>query len=186
MRVELKCVRLNQRLSEETNCFSADLWCDGVNVGEVTNRGMGGPNEYRARVGMVSKLQAFFVYAKTVHPEFKYEPEDVLISDLLDDAADAKRLAKLVKQCQRSTLFIKPGEQKTGVYWEIKVPITPELRAKVLAKHPGVTFINDDPQAYHAKCVAMAKQETNAILDRLAKLPEVPAEVTQQMALAHE
>jgi uncharacterized protein YcbK (DUF882 family) len=39
IKIELKKISVNQRLSEETNCYSADLYVDGVKWGEVCNRG---------------------------------------------------------------------------------------------------------------------------------------------------
>ncbi len=42
----LKNVSVNQRMSEETTCFSADVYRDGVKVLAVTNRGFGGGHNY--------------------------------------------------------------------------------------------------------------------------------------------
>lgn len=47
MQIELRKVKLNKKLSEETPCFSADVHVAGEKVAEVANRGRGGPNEYR-------------------------------------------------------------------------------------------------------------------------------------------
>jgi len=46
--VELKNVKHNERLSEETHCFSAAVYLDGVRVCEVGNRGHGGEDEFHA------------------------------------------------------------------------------------------------------------------------------------------
>lgn len=48
--LELKAIKINKSMSEETLCFSAAIYLDGVNVGTVMNRGHGGPNEYHLGV----------------------------------------------------------------------------------------------------------------------------------------
>jgi hypothetical protein len=57
MNIELKNLKINTRLSEETNCFSATIYVDGKRVGEVVNRGQGGPNEYRLGSDMQLRLE---------------------------------------------------------------------------------------------------------------------------------
>lgn len=46
MKIEVKKISHNARLSEETMCFSADLYIDGKNIGTVSNRGHGGCNDF--------------------------------------------------------------------------------------------------------------------------------------------
>lgn len=46
MKIELKNIKTNMALSEETICFSANLYKDGKKVGQVVNRGHGGSHEY--------------------------------------------------------------------------------------------------------------------------------------------
>lgn len=46
MKIEVKKISHNARLSEETMCFSADLYIDGKNIGTVSNRGHGGSNDF--------------------------------------------------------------------------------------------------------------------------------------------
>ena len=46
MKIELKNIKTNNALSQETICFSANLYLDGKKLGEVVNRGCGGSHEY--------------------------------------------------------------------------------------------------------------------------------------------
>jgi len=46
MKLSLKKVRVFESLSEETICFSADLYDDGKFISEVSNRGRGGSNDF--------------------------------------------------------------------------------------------------------------------------------------------
>lgn len=47
MRVQLKKLKINSQLSQETTCFTAILVLDGVEAGQISNRGNGGPCEVR-------------------------------------------------------------------------------------------------------------------------------------------
>lgn len=43
--IELKSVKVNETLSEETHCFSATLYVNGKRVAAASNRGTGGPTD---------------------------------------------------------------------------------------------------------------------------------------------
>lgn len=42
MKIELKNIKIVEKLSEETICFTAKIYVDGKHVGEANNRGHGG------------------------------------------------------------------------------------------------------------------------------------------------
>ena len=44
MKLELKNIKVAAFASEETHCYEASLWVDGVRVGRVANEGHGGPD----------------------------------------------------------------------------------------------------------------------------------------------
>lgn len=44
-KVELKKVQFSERMSEETYCFSADIYFNGKNIGYCENRGHGGSTD---------------------------------------------------------------------------------------------------------------------------------------------
>ena len=46
MKIELKNIKTNNALSEETICFSANVYRDGNKIGTIGNRGCGGDHEY--------------------------------------------------------------------------------------------------------------------------------------------
>lgn len=46
MQIELRKLSINTRLSEETVCFSADIFIDGTKAGYASNRGHGGSTDY--------------------------------------------------------------------------------------------------------------------------------------------
>lgn len=48
MNIQLRKIKFYEKMSEETNAFSADLYIDGKNVGDVRNDGHGGCTDYRS------------------------------------------------------------------------------------------------------------------------------------------
>jgi len=46
MQIELKNFRFYDRLSEETLCFTANIWVNGTKCGSAENRGYGGETDY--------------------------------------------------------------------------------------------------------------------------------------------
>lgn len=46
MKIEIKNISYSERMSEETSCFSADLWVDGKKIGVISNRGTGGCDDF--------------------------------------------------------------------------------------------------------------------------------------------
>lgn len=62
-RAELKAVKIYNSMSEETTCFEANLYLDGVKLGSVKNRGTGGETELHLSR---ENLKKFNEYAKTL------------------------------------------------------------------------------------------------------------------------
>lgn len=48
MKIELKSIQYSEKLSEETNAFSANLYIGGIKAGTASNRGHGGSTSYHA------------------------------------------------------------------------------------------------------------------------------------------
>lgn len=99
MDITLRNVSHNARLSEETYCYAADVYIDGVKSGTVENRGHGGSNMYHPRA-LEERLDA---YAATLPSKEAYgmtlpETADSLCDDQLSRYVEAKRLKRLLKQ----------------------------------------------------------------------------------------
>ena len=47
MKIELRKLKLNRQLSEETNCYSAEIWLDDRKAFLAGNHGHGGPDHYQ-------------------------------------------------------------------------------------------------------------------------------------------
>lgn len=110
--LELKGFKFYPRMSEETNCFDANIYVDGKKVGYAKNSGQGGPTDYRIENKALSeKLEA---WAKLFPLEavdvgggemFKMDSDlenliDDMVSVLIEEKESAKFEAKLKKQHQ--------------------------------------------------------------------------------------
>ena len=121
----LKNVSVNQRMSEETTCFSADVYRDGVKVLAVTNRGCGGAHGYCEYVkGALDDADAYArTRPATVYQGVTIAPDlDSMIDDLLNNyllEKDAKKYLK--KFCFKDgnylyTMNVAPDCAKTAAY----------------------------------------------------------------------
>ena len=111
MKCELKKVKINQRLSEETTCYSADLYIDGKKAADCSNRGCGGPDEIRwlsseleeKFKAMLATMPPFEAYGVTITPS-----TDTYIGELLD-AHETK--VQLRRWCAKAVLFRLVGDE---------------------------------------------------------------------------
>ena len=96
MNIELRKVKVVESLSDETTCFSADVYIDGVKVGFASNRGEGGPTDVHVSREDAEKLTAG-------------QPGDAgdRVDDLLTVHLQAKDLTKTLK---RRVLFVRDGK----------------------------------------------------------------------------
>ena len=104
MKIELKKITYNKRLSQETSAYAADVWINGVKKGTVQNAGHGGPDEFYPHT-LETEIN---VYAKTLPPldfhGMKLEQSaEILLGDILNDHLAAKDLQRILKT---KTLFI--------------------------------------------------------------------------------
>lgn len=119
MQIVLKNVKYVASMSEETHCFSASVYIDGVKAGEVSNRGYGGPNEYSS-----DELQARLdEHGKTLPPHVSEIKDDdgnpmvleidaeIIIGELMNDYLTEKDLKRLLAN---RIVFTKLNE--TGTY----------------------------------------------------------------------
>lgn len=150
MKIELKNVKYAAFASQETNCFNATIYVDGVKAGTVQNQGNGGPDDIHPR-DLRKKLDDF---AKTLPPidvSYMYkdglphtiDPDaEIMIGELLNEWLKKRDLKRL---CAKHILFRVPGKTyEEGVYASIRAMYTPEAKAEVIARHGvGVVFLND-------------------------------------------
>ena len=105
MKLELKNIKIVKELSEETICFTAFGYVDGIKTFTVSNRGHGGCHEY-AEINCEPDTRARFdevdAWAKTLPPQKFGDIElssdlDLMIDDLLGDYELRQTLKRITK-----------------------------------------------------------------------------------------
>jgi hypothetical protein len=144
MNVELRKVKYHEDMSDETNCFSAEVWVDGRKLADVRNDGQGGGHRYDVVGGHRydgrgnSKWDEFSKWCKAQPHEFDFEHEDQIVNDLFDKwlkADDVRRQqAQLKRWCKKDTVYRLKGE-KEGTWWRIKMPYSPAVEARLVTKY---------------------------------------------------
>ena len=111
MKIELKKISFNERMSEETNCFIADLWINGKKVGYAKNEGRGGCTDYRGDSREDNELIAEAEeYCKTLpHDEFGEQSLEDVINKFLENHLNAKQQKKMEKLMESAILFGVPN-----------------------------------------------------------------------------
>jgi hypothetical protein len=139
MKIELKKISFSERMSEETNCFVADLYINGKRVGECKNDGRGGCTNYygteKYHSDIIKEAEA---YCKTL-PKVKYgdmeweQSLEGVIDQLLEDYLKAKEEKKKANLMKKAILVGDPNGNGYA-YYRYKVELR-TLPKAVLQKH---------------------------------------------------
>ncbi len=172
MKLELKNVKFYESMSEETNCFQADLFIDGKKVAYVKNVGRGGSTDYNAYPSNDNSLRDKLAEAEAYlakQPEKDYWGEglafqptmEMEIDDLFDKWLTAKDQAKFekkrTKDCEKGIVY-GDDKQYSVASWS-KLPLKSVLlsaKGRELVKNfietkrkEGHTIFNTNiPQEY--------------------------------------
>lgn len=142
MKIELKKISFHERMSEETNCFVADLYINGKKVGECKNEGHGGCTWYRANSMeanlLIREAEDYFKSlpkAKIEGLKFELQPTlEYAIDEQLEAYLKAKEVKKMEKYMQSAILFGVPnGYSHTIVKYKVPLASIPKdiLQAKI-------------------------------------------------------
>lgn len=131
MKIELKGIKIYERMSEETVCFHASLWVDGKRLCTVSNRGIGGENDYSANYREVERVDAWCKanlprWGGSEDPSVPVDSDgyetnlEVHIEDLLNRFL---RINDLKKHLKRGVVLLpKNGTLGVGEFGVIKHP----------------------------------------------------------------
>jgi hypothetical protein len=156
MDIQLKAVRHMESLSEETNCFTANLYVEGKKIAECGNHGHGGPTDidYVRHPRVADIIERFKAHLKTLPPEkhgyetskgdhtkvvdgkFIKEFEIPITDEFMVDRLLEKYLTRKwdKKLCRKGLCFRLKSTPKDQ--WEVtKGKYTPELAAKVRKRY---------------------------------------------------
>lgn len=155
MKIELKKISYNARLSEETSAYAAQVWVDGVHIADVSNHGTGGPDEQHEAKGKTWKdVEALNNRIKAERGMQKTDltlngkPFEMQID--LEAVCGELLTAYLIERdlkrdLARKILFVKPGQK--GIY-QIKKPIPAhysKLIELIKEKHKCGLTLNEMP-----------------------------------------
>ena len=142
--VTIKNLKVSDFASQETDCFEASVYIDGVRKGVASNAGHGGSNNYHPRA-LYDELNAI---AKTLPPcdmtkfgisERLEQDPDILIGELVEAEITRKKIARMVTT---KTWFRRPGEKyQLGQWIYLKVKTSPESIANLQIKYGAETVI---------------------------------------------
>lgn len=146
MKIELKKISVNERMSQETTMFIADLYIDGRKVGYCRNEGCGGCTDYHGDTSstfgytninneLIAKAEA---YCKTL-PDVKFgdmtwkQSLEGVIDELVEEHLKAKEQKKIQKLYTTAIVFGMPNGCSYR-YLNFKRPLT-ELPIVALKAH---------------------------------------------------
>lgn len=159
MLIELRRLKVIKALSEETACYTAEIWIDGVLSFYASNRGHGAADDYR-QAGALTEA-AVNAWLKTNKPARSYhgmtlEPDlEHEIARLIDEA---EHLALLRRRLRTNVVTIEDGE----VYsYPLKRRAVTALVAVIRAKKPGIEFVNETGQPGLARAVQILLAKSN-------------------------
>lgn len=110
MNILLKKIEIVSRMSEETTCFTADLWIEGKHVGTAKNGGTGGPTHYSGfgleNIEIIRNAEAYCLSL----PAQEYDDFSIpmtlelFIDNIIDAEVFKKETAKLQAKIQKDCL----------------------------------------------------------------------------------
>jgi hypothetical protein len=152
MKIEIKNIKVNNSFSEETTCFIADIFVDGVKVGYAKNDGQGGSTFYNSYEGKRELLNKADEYAKTLPSKFyKYGDTEMEIKSDLEGVIDdsvykfvtnkekASYEKKLKKNMETSICY---GVPNSGKYSAIGFVGKPKIADLVKAPNGRIALTN--------------------------------------------
>lgn len=148
-KIELKNIKHSAWASQETHCYQATLYVDGVKWGTVSNEGHGGCDLFDGAEGYDwDDLAELNKRIRETYEPYEYEGMtlklniEMLCGDLVNQWLRDKDFNRAMKA---KVLFTKPNVQ--GI-WQlaVKKPLTLEVMlAKAKAQHPQYTYLADLP-----------------------------------------
>lgn len=130
MKLELKNVKIHPDMSQETDCFSADLWVDGKKTGQVRNEGHGGSHRYDIPYAIQDKLHEWAKALPRKYDDIEMDL-DQAIDTLLTESEHRRWLARNTKG---KTLVRFKGDKK-GSWAVFKTPYSAQVDAGIVKAH---------------------------------------------------
>jgi hypothetical protein len=158
VKIEIRKFKYFPSGSQETNCFTAEVWADGELIAYADNSGHGGPTNVCPAQGMRQKYNDIEAYLTSL-PPVPYKSEyysgemdsnlENTVDQLVDDAINAKEREKFQRKMETSMLkgyvIGKPGADSYATF-SYKRPL-----ADIIATAQGKEVIKAHLLAHVAK-----------------------------------
>lgn len=153
--ITLKNIQYAAFASEETNCYTATLYVEGVKWGEVGNDGHGGADWVHLAAGRsYDDLKALNARIAEAYPPLDLELDDgrtipadleTVCGDLVSAHLEAKSLASLMRT---KALFFKATPQDGAPLYQLALKGRPldAAIAHLNRTYPGVVILNTMPK----------------------------------------
>ncbi len=160
MNIELRKLRIVAALSEETACYSAEIWIDGVKAFAASNRGHGGADDYD-QLGTITEAEvdewlranrtAKVFHGLTLEPSLEHE-----VAHLMDVVEQAKVLKRKLRT------NIVTIEEGTVYTYPLKGRPPAAVIAAIRRTKPAVEIVNDAGEPSIAKAVDLLLAQDDA------------------------
>lgn len=158
MLFELRKLTIIEALSEETACYTAQIWIDGALAFEASNRGQGGADHYRqAGTRTEAEVDAWLKANRTAqrHRGVELEPSlEFEVARLIDEVENSRLLRK---QLRTRLVTIEGGNVFSYPLGSRSVAA---LAQAVLAKNPQAEVVNLGGQAMLRKAVKILQDRS--------------------------
>jgi hypothetical protein len=161
-KIELRAIQTSAFASEETHCYTATLYVDGLKWGSVSNEGHGGADHFHGVDGKsYADLKALDAQIAATYPEsdvsYLYGEETPAgthmqtesLETLCGEIVNAHLMAKELKRAMgRKVMFTKPGQpgiyeiplKQKGRVWQVE-----QVVEAITKKTPGAIALNMMP-----------------------------------------
>lgn len=153
MLIELRKLRIIKALSEETPCYTAEIWIDGALAFHASNRGHGGADDYR-QAGAITEAEVNSwlranrpqrsSHGMTFNPELEDE-----VATLMDQAEQhaliRRRLRTHIVTIEDGAVYTYPLRGRPAVV----------IAAAIRAKKPDAEIVNDAGEPGIARAVQL-------------------------------
>lgn len=141
--ITLKNLKVNEQMSDETNCFSATIYFRGKRTGLVSNRGHGGENEVEwLNESLGQQVIDWLDSQQMEYPPCEWSPEPLVLNfwndklaKVCDDAIVEILDRRYWKQHLRNkTVFTLKGDAPDRC-WTLKQKFSPEVKQVLREKY---------------------------------------------------
>ena len=141
MKLELRSITHNTRLSEETPAYAADLYVDGVKAAHLSNHGTGGPDMcHWLDRAIEAKVDAHFAaLPKEKYGNYELQPN---LESWAHTQLENRAFLKSFKRSLAKKIIIYTAD-KRGLNLKATPDRLPAIRAQIETKYPGAIILNE-------------------------------------------